>query len=268
MSEEIFDLNLTYRTALAGIHRAYVFMQFGVQGVSVSDFEQTALRGRRPELLIVPEPIASDVLQDYLTQFRSWVVGNGLRELVETYCQFLDEVYVRGLEVLTTPDLDRRRRVFEQASLRDKIRRLRDEMDIEGVFGRHFENFSAARNALTHGVGTVRQRDCTDGDELVLILGGIDLYFVGDDGVRYRVGDEPNGMRVREPLETVNVNREKRWKVGQKVILSAYELAEICFMANHDAIDILDALCGFGLRHGVIMRPAKKIRGGEQDDGS
>ena len=160
MSEEIFDLNFTYRTALAGIHRAYVFMQFGVQGVSVSDFEQTALRGRRPELLIVPEPIASDMLQDYLTQFRSWVVGNGLRELVETYCQFLDEVYVRGLEVLTTPDLDRRRRVLSKPHCGTKYAGFVTRWISKACSVVIFE-FSAARNALTHGVGTVRQRDCT-----------------------------------------------------------------------------------------------------------
>lgn len=79
-SSESFDLNVLYRAVLAGIHRAYVFMRFGTQGVSVNDFKDTRLPGRN-ELLIVPEPMEREMLEDYLAQFRSWVVGNGLREL-------------------------------------------------------------------------------------------------------------------------------------------------------------------------------------------
>ena len=148
------DLNVLYRTALSGIHRAYVFMRFGARGVSVGDFDDTRLPGRN-QLLIVPEPMPQDMLDGYLSQFRAWVVGNGLRELIETYCQFLDEVYGHALAVVSPPDHDRLLRTFEQVSLREKVRRLREEMGIDGGFSKHFESLAAARNALTHGAGTV-----------------------------------------------------------------------------------------------------------------
>ena len=267
MSDSSVDLNLLYKTALAGIHRAYVFMRFGVQGVSVIDFEDTALPGRN-QILIVPEPIPQDMLNGYLTQFRAWVIGNGLRELVETYCQFLDEVYAHGLTALSSPDFPRLQKTFEQASLREKVRRLREEMNIEGGCSHHFENFSAARNALTHGAGTVRRRDYTDGDALAITWQGIEAYFLGDDGNRYRVGDEPQGMQLREPIESIIVDRERRWKLGQRVILSATDLVEICFMTNYDSINILNALREFGLRHNVRMTAATIVRGGDQDDES
>jgi hypothetical protein len=236
-------------------------MRFGVQGVSVGDFEDTRLPGRN-QLLIVPEPMPQDMLDGYLSQFRAWVVGNGLRELVETYCQFLDEVYGHGLTIQSPPDHDRLLRTFEQASLREKVRRLREEMGIDGGFSQHFESLTAARNALTHGAGTVRVRDCTDGNELVITWRGLEVYFTGDDGVRYRVGDEPPETQLREPLESVTVDREKRWACGAKVELSAHDLAEISFMAIHEAIDVLDALRAFGLQHGVTMKPAAIVRGG------
>lgn len=255
------DLDLLYRTALDGIHRAYVFMRFGVHGVSVGDFDDTCLPGRT-ELQIVPEPMRQERLDSYLSEFRTWIVGNGLRELVENYCLFLDEVYGQGLAILSPPDHDRRMKSFEQASLREKVRRLRDEMAIEGGFSRHFEGFTAVRHALTHGAGTVRQRDCTDGNDLAMTWRGIEVYFTGEDGVRYRIGDEPEGMQLREPLETVTVDRERRWKVGEKVALSTYDLAEITFMANHEAVEVLDALRDFGLRHGVTMKAAIMVRGG------
>lgn len=261
MNDEPIDLDLLYRTALAGIHRAYVFMRFGVQGVSVGDFDDTRLPGRK-DLLIVPEPMPQDMLDNYLARFRAWVVGNGLRELIETYCHFLDEVYGHGLAILSPPDHDRLLRTFEQASLREKVRRLREEMSIDGGFSQHFESLTAARNALTHGAGTVRVRDCTEGNELVITWRGLEVFFTGEDGVRYRIGDEPTEIQLREPLESVTVDREKRWKCGEKVELSAYDLVEISFMANHEAIDVLDALQEFGLRRSVIMKAATIVRGG------
>ena len=166
MREAPIDLNLLYQTALAGIHRAYVFMRLGVRGLSIVDFEGTELPGRH-QIEIVSEPMPEEMLETYLDQFRAWVVGNGLRELVETYCQFLDEVYGYGLEILAPVDHDERQHAFEQASLREKIRLLSAEMDIDGPFATHFETFSLARSALTHGTGTVRRGECTDGDELV-----------------------------------------------------------------------------------------------------
>lgn len=261
MTNESIDLDHLYRPALVGIHRAYIFMRFGAQGVHVSNFEDTELPGRN-QLLIVPEPMPKEMLQDYLIRFRAWIVGNGLRELTEAYSKFLDEVYDRALGILSTPDQDRRLRTFAQASLREKVRRLRHEMNIDGGFSQHFESLTAARNALTHGTGTVRERDCTDGNELVITWRGLEVYFTGEDGVRYRIGDEPKEMKLREPLETVTVDRERRWPRGERVVLAASELAEICFMANHEAIDVLESLREFGVKHGVTMKPAVMIRGG------
>jgi hypothetical protein len=264
-SNEAIDLNVLYRAALAGIHRAYVFMRFGTQGISVYDFEDTRLPGRN-ELLIVPEPMGREMLEDYLAQFQSWVVGNGLRELIETHCHFLDQVYGHALAVAKSPDQDRLLRTFEQASLREKLRRLRDEMGIDAGFSEHLESLTPARNALTHGSGVVRARDCSDGRTLVIRWRGLDVFFTGDDGVRYRIGDEPKDMELREPLEGVTVERERSWAQGARIELSAHDLAEITFMANHEAIEVLDSLRSFAERHGVTMKRAMIIRGGEPEN--
>jgi hypothetical protein len=259
--EIAIDLNLLYRTALAGIHRAYVFMRLGVQGLSIFDFEGTELPGRH-HIEIVPEPMPPELLESYVDQFRAWVVGNGLRELIETYCRFLDEVYGHGLEVLAPADHDERQRAFEEASLREKTRLLWAEMDIEGPFATHIESFSAARTALTHGAGTVRRDDCTDGDELAVTWRAEEVFCYGTNGERYRVLDAPPDLELREPIDRVTVDRERRWTLGQKVQLPPRDLAEICLMANLEAIAVLDALREFGERHGVTMKAAEIVRGG------
>jgi hypothetical protein len=261
MNEPVVDLNLLYQSALKGIHRAYMFMCFGSLGIRDGDFLFAELRGKL-KIQIVPEPMPPNKLSHYAEQFRAWVIGNGLRELVEIFSQFLDEVYVHALQTTTLSDQGNRQKTFENAALRTKIRRLRQEMNIEGTYAQHFESLVAVRNALTHGVGVVRLRDCTLADELAVSWRGVEAYFVAANGVRYRIGDHPFGVELREPLETVFLNREKRWKLGERVELTSGELTEICFMANHEAIDILQSLREFGLRHNVTMKAATIIRGG------
>lgn len=156
-------------------------------------------------------------------------------------------------------------KTFEQASLREKVRRLRDEMRIDGGFSEHLEGLTPARNALTHGSGIVRARDCSDGNSLVIRWRGLDVFFTGADGVRYRIGDEPKEIELREPLEAVTVERERSWARGARVELSAHDLAEITFMANHEAIEVLGSLRSFAERHGVTMTRATMIRGGEPE---
>lgn len=53
MSDAPIDLELLYRVALASIHRACVFIRFGVQGVAVGDFEDTRLPGRNQILSLL-----------------------------------------------------------------------------------------------------------------------------------------------------------------------------------------------------------------------
>lgn len=255
------DLNRVYREALTGIHRAYVFMRFGNRGLSIAGFEETAFPGNM-QILVVPEPMSEAVLNDYIGQFKAWIVGNGLRELVETFSHFLDEIYRIGLDLTTPDDGAKRLKGFQEASLRSKVQRLRDEFQIEGVFARHFESFTAARNALTHGSGMVRQRDCADNGELAITWRGIENSFVADDGTRYRIGDEPKGTPLREPIELERPIRERRWRVGEKVELSARDLTEICFMANYEAVDVTDALREFAQKHGTILEAVEIIRGG------
>ena len=257
----MIDLNVAYREALTGIHRAYVFMRFGNRGLYIRDFDETRFPGSL-QICIVPEPMPDSVMAVYVSQFKQWVVGNGLRELVETFSHFLDDIYGLGLDLAKAGDCAKRLRTFQEASLRNKVQRLRDELQIEGAFARHFESFSAARNALTHGSGTVRQRDCTDGGELVITWRGIENYFVADDGVRYRCGDEPKGVRLREPIELDRPLRERRWKIGEKVQLSTRDLTELCFMANYEAVDVTDALREFAKKRGTFLGAVDIVRGG------
>jgi hypothetical protein len=255
------DLTPLYQSILNDIYRAYIFMRFGSTKPHIHDFRDTDLPGKQ-QILIVPEPVSAEQLGDYIAQFRAWTIGNGLRELVESYGNFLDAVYQQAVCLKPLPSDEVKS--FHQLALRGKIQRLRDTFGIDGGFSKQFESFSAVRNTLAHGVGIVRPRDCLDGQPLLILnWRGIDVYFQDDQGNRYKIGEEPDGTKLREPLDTITVDRQKSWKIGERVDLTPFELSEICYMAKHDALEVLQSLAEFAAQYGVEMIVPEYVLGGE-----
>jgi len=228
------------------------------------DFEETELKGNL-QILVVPEPMAPEVLKEYQQQYVSWILGNGLRDLVEAFARFLDNIYEVGLTLSPSADQQKRLRFFEAQTLRPKVKILRDEFQIEGMYARHFESFVAARNSLAHGAGVVRRRDCTVGDELVITWDGLDSALVANDGNRYEPNELPEGLQFLPTSPIKRLPREKRWKIGERVQLGAKDLAEITFMASHEAVDVCDALCEYALKQGIRIKQVTIIRGGSDE---
>jgi hypothetical protein len=259
------DLDSIYGEVLAEIHRAFVFMRFGHRRPDVTYFEETELRGNL-QILVVPEPMRPEVLKDYTQQYVSWILGNGLRDLVEAFAHFLDQIYEAGLNLAPSADQQKRLRFFETQTLRPKVKMLRDEFQIEGMYARHFESFVAARNSLAHGAGVVRPRDCNDGSELVITWNGVDSTLPATDGNRYEPNTPlPEGVEFLQTSPIKWVSREKRWNVGERIQLNAMDLAEITFMANYEAVDVCDALCEFALKQGIRLKQVTIIRGGSDN---
>ncbi len=235
-SQRAIDLDSIYKEVLAEVHRAFVFMRFGHRGVSLSQFDETLLPGNL-QIVVVPEPMPESVLNDYNEQYIAWILGNGLRDLVEAFA----------------------------SSLRSKVKILRDEFQIEGIYARHFESFVMARNALAHGSGIVRRKHCNDGADLVITWLGIDPKFLASDGNRYEANKLPDGTHFIEPMQVERPVRERRWKVGERVRLTPTDLAEITYMASHEAVDVCDALCEFAQKRGIKLKQVTIIRGGSAE---
>lgn len=228
------------------------------------DFGETELRGSL-QILVVPEPMPKTVLAEYNEQYISWILGNGLRDLVEAFALFLDQIYDAGLSLAPSLDRDKRLKNFEAKSLRAKVKILKNEFEIEGMYARHFESFVFARNSLAHGAGVVRQRHCNDGNELAITWLGIDPHLLASDGNRYEPNKLPKGVHFLEPLRHERPVRERRWKVDERVRLTPMDVAEITYMAAHEAVDVCDALCEFAQKQGIALKQVTIIRGGSDE---
>lgn len=216
------DLEGIYREVLDEIHRAYVFIRFGQRGAWYSSFDETELPGSL-QLLVVPEPVSDEQFEAYNEEFKEWIIGTGLRDLVEAFAHFLDRIYEAGLCLVPSSDHTKRLKNFQGKSRRSKVGTLRDEFQIEGIYARHFESFVMARNAMAHGAGGVRTKYCNNGNELAITWRGIDPELLATDGNRYEANKLPEGVQFVQPLVQARPIRERRWKVGERIRLSAME---------------------------------------------
>ncbi|MDP2744700.1 MAG: hypothetical protein Q8P00_06525 [Dehalococcoidia bacterium] len=93
MNQVNINLPAIKNIAVKGIRRTAVFMGLGINAANNPDFRQYELA--KITSLEFIEPISDEkTLTNFKTEFGRWVIGNGLRELIETFCVFLDEIHL------------------------------------------------------------------------------------------------------------------------------------------------------------------------------
>ena len=93
MNQININLPIIQNIAILGVRRTAVFMGLGINAANKSDFKQYELANFTGLEFI--EPISDEkTLDEFKSEFGRWIIGNGLRELIETFCIFLDEIHV------------------------------------------------------------------------------------------------------------------------------------------------------------------------------
>lgn len=106
MPEQIININFDAIADIArrGVRRTAVFMGLGLnasQDTNFKAYQLSNLQNLGPKLIIrqefIPTNVDDKTLNHFKEEFGVWVIRNGLRELIETYTVFLDEVHVACL---------------------------------------------------------------------------------------------------------------------------------------------------------------------------
>ncbi|NWF74711.1 MAG: hypothetical protein HXY51_16970 [Nitrospirae bacterium] len=86
------DLDDIQEIALKGVRRAAVFMGLGLNAAFNKDFKDYRL-SQITKVDLVP-PDANDAqIENFKKEFSYWIIGNGLRELIENFHVFLDRLH-------------------------------------------------------------------------------------------------------------------------------------------------------------------------------
>lgn len=182
----------------------------------------------------LPEPVPESLAKEAVKEFRSWLIGNALRELDLNFSLFLDRIswYVRlsklhGKRVRTTHII---KTIAGETNAAKKYDIVMGELGEPKTDSSMLRSLSNARNCLSHSGGIVSPRHANAD-------GSLEIRWLGLQP-RLNDGEKRTDLPpvIREPIhvsrggiiEIVFTERAKRFVIGEKIDLTPYDLHEIC----------------------------------------
>ena len=168
-------------------------------------------------------------------EFQNWAATSVLRDLLEHFSVFLMEVYQDAVVANPTHPFTKTVDQFERLGIEAQLATLIGSFSISSDWVSRLTGFNRARNCLAHRGGVVGAKDLTDGSELV-VRWLASSAMVNEGPITPTVEAQgPMSHLIRgqhisgEKAATISVmDRERRFKVGDRLQLLPDELLEIC----------------------------------------
>ena len=255
------DFEKVLEYARFGIRRASLFMGFAVNmanNPNVRDYDLS----NQTKYRVLPESSDEHTLTEYKHEFKIWVIANALRELHESFVEYLEKVnqacltfeWVAGEK--TPEECDKSLKKFHNAGFPDKLDILRKKFSVETQHENGWLSLNAARNCFTHRRGIVGQDDLNQGDCLELRWRVLEIYFIPAEGqpvLNYHI--PPGGLPAEGgAIESKYAERKFSFNQGQFIELSPIQLSEICAFADEAAVELASAAVEFARKKGISIR--------------
>lgn len=267
MKQLTIDFDRVMDIALRGIRRTSVFMGLGVNAARDDRLKEYHL----PDLMmfrVMPDSVDDQTLAGFKSTFHQWIISNGLRELIETFATFLDQVYKICLLIAESKGKvsDKERiacgRDFEKKGVEDKLNSLRGKFSIFTIREKYFSSINKARNCITHRQGKVGPKDLKDQNTFRLVWLGMELYAETTSGKRHSLMPPfPKDNVILESGDRVMVSvvdRVKEYKLGETVTFSPNDIGEICLLFHLATDDITKSALEYAKNMGIEIRDGAK----------
>jgi len=246
------DVDKLRDIAHTGVRRAILFMGLGLNAASREDFNDYELRKLPIDpgqtslpIEFFPENLPADRVLAFKESFATWIVGCGLRELLEHYALFLDQIHRYALLVFQVKGkLGRINPIKEQQlfnrrlGIPDKLATLHKRFSIAPSDQESINQLYDARNCLAHDLGIIGSQRCDPDGNLTLTWRTLDVIARGDTTGTEHLIVNLIGKKTEEPLSIImqQVVRERKFAAGAKLALTKQDVWEICFFFNAHAI--------------------------------
>ncbi|HEY9597038.1 MAG TPA: hypothetical protein V6D33_05160 [Cyanophyceae cyanobacterium] len=241
------NLDAVLDIANLGIRRALIFMGLGLNAATNPNFKDYSLIPHTG-ISLVPDAASDEVIEEYKREFSSWIIAGGLREIIESFSVFLDEVYTVCLqtsiynETLTLEDAQKKHLCFKQVFLNKKLKLLSNEYSIESEIDQLLLELGRVRNCLTHRRGIVSREDCNTEQGLQVSWKALEIVAKQQTGAEI-----PIPFPIKEPVlleqgGTLNAKLTMKsaiFPVGTLISLKPKDLSEIAFLINEEAKKII-----------------------------
>lgn len=247
--------------AAKGVRRTAVFIGLGLNAALDPNFKAYELT-QITSIQLVPPDADEKTLSHYKEQFSLWITACGLRELMETFAVFLDEVHQASLLIaassrkILTNDIAIQDKKYRQKGIKEKLDLLKQNFNIESKNPEALKTIHQTRNCLTHRQGIVGTEDCFGGQNLNVKWMGLDIYAETPSGEIVPLQPVPKegiflpeGGRVKVKL----LERLKTFPLRTLVTFSPRDLAEICHFVLLSTGEIIGSAEAYARREGIPM---------------
>jgi hypothetical protein len=258
------DFDQIREIAQRGVRRAAVFMGLGLNAAYEKDFKDYRL-SKITKVELVGSGASDEQIERFKKDFSYWIIGNGLREMTETFNIFLDRLHNACLVLklvkvgsLSIHEAKAAAKKFHRGGLSDKLVTLKKEFGIEPNNFAYLISINKARNCLTHRRGIVGEPDVGEDRELHLKWRGIEVF------IKTPAGEEipllPGG--IMQPVELHDggdvmmrfPERAKTFSLGEQLIFTPSELTELCHLVLEETDAINAGGIAFAKKLGIPMQ--------------
>jgi hypothetical protein len=254
------DFDRIREIAHKGARRAAVFLGLGLNTAYDENYRSYELTNIT-QIQLIRSGASHQEVTKFKEEFALWIIGGGLREMVESFAIFLDELHeacwviAKSGSKVGRADLVMTAKKFHWKKFPDKIDYLEKTYGVESNSSQSLITVNQARNCLVHRRGIVERADCAKDDSLLVKWRGIDLFIETPSGERIQL--IPSVTREEIYLEEGGrvkyrmTERIRSFTIGERVILSATDLAEICNFIAECANDLCRSAIKFAEGKGI-----------------
>jgi hypothetical protein len=194
-------------------------------------------------VILVPDEVSPETSRHFAEEFGAWIVGNGLRELIETLSIFLTRLHTASALIARRIEIVKEEARFEMKSIREQLAAVCELLGVVNSYTSIVESWRKARTCLAHRLGVVAQ---TDGDENANVLTvrwrGLQLRAVEPDGKVTVLNLNTAGNPYFEHGASIEISvlgKSVEFELGQPIRLTGHQLSEICWTAQELSRDLI-----------------------------
>jgi len=257
------DLVQVRETARRGVRRTAVFLGLGLNAARDPRLVDFQLADLSP-ISLLPSAVPDETLAHFKSEYARWTTTCGLRELIETFAVFLDQVHhalllmATNKHQITEDDAAIWGRAFPFKGIDDKLKKLKNRFSVQPSHASHLASVQQLRNCFTHRRGIVGLDDCQNGTHLAVSWMGFDAFGEHEGGETVELM-----LPLTEPVHFPNggtigfryTERTRLFPLGSRVEVDPRDLLEICNFVLWSADEITDATGAYARAIGIAERP-------------
>jgi hypothetical protein len=240
--------------------RAACFMGYALNAARNDSLKDFTL-SKEYSLHLFPENLPDETITEYKKAFEGWAVTNGLRELIEGFSTFLDNIW--ELTFLASrngkqlgADFPTRLAAVRNKGLPGKQKALREDFSISSDLSAFLKSIYEARNCLSHARGIVTPEFFNAGNCLKVSWSVLEIFVRTQYGTEtvltLRKDADPVGP-FDQPAELRKrlITRTRSFSAGETLRFSFSDLAEICIFVYLAVDSFFMPAVEFAKQHGL-----------------